>query len=149
MAGRLYLLNGPNITLLGVREPHIYGSVTLADVERDCRAAAAKFGLELVAHQTNAEFQMIEWLHEARTQAAGVVINPAAWGHYSVAILDAVKMVECPIVEVHISNLHKRDEEWRTKTLLSAAVTGFISGLGTHGYVLGVEHIGYLLSQKK
>jgi 3-dehydroquinate dehydratase-2 len=147
LAGRLYLLNGPNLNLLGVREPHIYGRATLADVERECRAAAAKFGLDLTAYQTNAEHQMVDWLHEARAQAAGIVFNPAAFAYYSVPILDALKMIDCPIVEVHISNLHKREEEWRTHTLMTKAVTGMISGLGIHGYVLGVDHVGYLLSQ--
>src|SRR5580693_1241144 len=126
MSGRIYLLNGPNLNLLGEREPALYGHHTLADVEALCRSVAVRHHLELVAHQTNAEHEFIGWLHEAR-QASGIVMNPAAFCYQSIAILDALKMCECPVVEVHISNIHRR-EEWRSKSILSSAVTGVIAG---------------------
>ena len=143
----LFVLNGPNLELLGEREPEIYGTTTLADIEAMCRAEAeaADFGLRF--HQTNAEHEMIGWLHEARTQAAGIVINPAAFSYAGYPILDALKMCDCPIVEVHISNIHRRDEAWRANSLMTAAATGMITGLGPHGYVLAVRHIAKLLGK--
>ena len=142
---RVYVLNGPNLNLLGIREPEIYGRQTLADVESLCRTVAERFDLELVFRQTNAEHEMIGWLHEARN-AAGVAINPAAFCYHSVSILDAIKICECPVVEVHISNIHARvrEAEWRDKTILTPVCTGMITGLGIHGYALAVEHIGHL-----
>src|SRR4051812_24614384 len=125
MTARVHVLNGPNLDLLGVREPDIYGHHTLADVETLCRDVAGRHGFDLVFRQTNAEHQMIEWLHAAR-QDAGLVINPAAFSYHSVPILDALKMCECPIVEVHISNIHRREAEWRAKSIMTAAVTGMI-----------------------
>ncbi len=144
MKKKVYVLNGPNLNLLGQREPHIYGHQTLADVEAACRVVADNNGLTLEFRQTNAEYQMIDWLHEARLGAAGIVINPAAFTYHSVPILDALKMCECPIVEVHISNIHRREAEWRAHSIMTVAVTGMISGLGVHGYVLGLEHIAHL-----
>jgi 3-dehydroquinate dehydratase-2 len=141
MAGKIHVLNGPNLNLLGVREPAIYGSDTLADVERACREVAEAAGFELVFRQTNAEHQMVDWLQEARVGAAGVVINPAAFTYAAYGVLDAIKMVECPVVEVHISNIHRREAEWRSKSILTQVATGIISGLGTHGYVLAVRHL--------
>ena len=138
----IFVLNGPNLDLLGVREPELYGTATLADVESMCRAEAAGFDLRF--HQTNAEHEMIGWLHEARVGAAGIVINPAAFSYASYPILDALKMCDCPIVEVHISNIHRREEKWRANSLMTPAATGIISGLGTHGYVLAVRHIAKL-----
>jgi 3-dehydroquinate dehydratase-2 len=142
MPARVYVLNGPNLNLLGVREPEIYGRQTLADVEGLCRAVTDRFGLELVLRQTNAEHEMIGWLHEAR-QSAGIALNPAAFCYHSVPILDAIKMCECPVVEVHISNIHARvrEAEWRDKTILTPVCTGMITGLGIQGYVLAVEYI--------
>jgi 3-dehydroquinate dehydratase II len=142
---RVYVLNGPNLNLLGVREPDIYGRQTLADVESLVREVAERFDLELVFRQTNAEHEMIGWLHEAR-KSAGVAINPAAFCYHSVAVLDAIKICECPVVEVHISNIHARvrEAEWRDKTILTPVCTGMITGLGIHGYALAVEHIGRL-----
>ncbi|HEY8572545.1 type II 3-dehydroquinate dehydratase [Phenylobacterium sp.] len=140
MAGVIYLLNGPNLNLLGQREPEIYGSTTLAEVEARCQAAAERHGFSLVARQTNREYEIIDWLQEARTEAAGIVINPAAFSYHSVPILDAMKMCPCPIVEVHISNIHRR-EEWRARTLLSQAATGTISGLGVAGYALAIDYL--------
>jgi 3-dehydroquinate dehydratase II len=145
MSGRIYLLNGPNLNLLGEREPALYGHHTLADVEALCRAVADRHHLELIARQTNAEHEFIGWLHEAR-RAAGIIINPAAFCYHSVAILDALKMCACPIVEVHISNIYRRDE-WRSKSILTAAATGVISGLGIDGYRLAMEHLVQLLAK--
>ena len=148
MAGTIHVLNGPNLNLLGVREPEIYGTETLADVERACREVAEAAGFNLVLRQTNAEHQMIDWLHEARVGAAGVVINPAAFTYAAYGILDAIKMVECPVMEVHISNIHRREAEWRSKSIMTQVVTGIISGLGTHGYVLAVRHLVHLAQRQ-
>src|ERR1700728_3966165 len=137
MTKQVYLLNGPNLDLLGEREPEIYGHFTLGDIEAACRAVTDRHGLQLLAHQTNAEHEMIRWLHEAR-EAAGVVINPAAFCYHSVAILDALKMCAGPIVEVHISNIYRR-EDWRSKSILAATSTGVITGLGADGYRLAME----------
>lgn len=144
MSSRVYLLNGPNLNLLGQREPHIYGSKTLADVEALCRTVTDRHGLELVCHQTNAEFQMIDWIQEAR-KSAGIVINPAAFTYHSVPVLDALLMCECPVVEVHISNIHRRTPDWRANSIMTAAVTGMITGLGTDGYRLAMEHLAMLI----
>lgn len=148
MAGTIHVLNGPNLNLLGVREPEIYGTETLADVECACREVAEAAGFNLVLRQTNAEHQMIDWLHEARVGAAGVVINPAAFTYAAYGILDAIKMVECPVMEVHISNIHRREAEWRSKSIMTQVVTGIISGLGTHGYVLAVRHLVHLAQRQ-
>jgi len=137
-------LNGPNLDLLGVREPDIYGRETLADLEALCRAETDAAGLTLRFHQTNIEHEMIGWLHEARVGAAGIVLNPAAFSYSGYPTLDALKMCECPIIEVHISNIHRRDEEWRTKSLMTRTATGIISGLGVHGYALAIQHIARL-----
>jgi 3-dehydroquinate dehydratase-2 len=140
MSSRIYLLNGPNLDLLGEREPLIYGRSTLADVEAQCRVSAHALQLELVCHQTNAEHEMIGWLHEAR-HAAGIVINPGAFCYHSVPILDALRACECPIVEVHISNIYRRDETWRSHSILAAACSGVITGLGIEGYRLAIEYL--------
>lgn len=147
MKNKVYVLNGPNLNLLGQREPHIYGHQTLADVEAACRQVAENNGLQMVFRQTNAEYIMIDWLHEARVGAAGIVINPAAFTYHSVPILDALKMCDCPVVEVHISNIHRREAEWRSRSIMTAAVTGMISGLGLNGYVLGLQHIVHLMKE--
>jgi 3-dehydroquinate dehydratase II len=139
MTPTVYLLNGPNLDLLGQREPELYGSQTLADVEAICRVVTDQHGLTLIAHQTNAEHEMIGWLHDAR-QAAGIVINPAAFCYHSVAVLDALRMCSAPIVEVHISNIYRR-EDWRSKSILATAATGVITGLGIDGYRLAMEFI--------
>ncbi|HTW75599.1 MAG TPA: type II 3-dehydroquinate dehydratase [Steroidobacteraceae bacterium] len=137
---RIFVLNGPNLDLLGQREPHIYGTHTLADVEALCRRALAGSNIELSFRQSAAEHEMIGWLHEAR-RAAGIVINPAGFGYHSVPILDALLACECPIIEVHISNIHRRAEPWRAHSLLSPAATGVITGLGVDGYRLALEHL--------
>lgn len=144
----VFILNGPNLNLLGKREPEIYGHETLADVERDCRRLAGELGLEVRFHQSNAEFQIIDWIHEARETAAAIIINPAAFTHYSIAIMDALKMCSCPIVEVHISNVHHR-EPFRHHSYVSLAAPAVMAGFGTHGYQLALRHVGHLLAAKK
>jgi 3-dehydroquinate dehydratase II len=148
MSRVVYILNGPNLNLLGKRQPHIYGHETLADVERDCRALAAELGVEIVFRQTNREYEIIDWVHEAREQAAGIVINPAAFTHTSVAILDALNTFEGPVIEVHISNVHKR-EEFRHRSYVSLRADGVIAGLGAEGYRLGLRRVASLTEPAK
>ena len=140
MSKTVHVLNGPNLNLLGQREQAIYGHQTLADVETLCRAKSDARGLQLIFRQTNREYEMVDWLQEART-SAGIVINPAGFSYHSVPILDALKMCACPIVEVHISNIHRREADWRADTIMTAATTGIISGLGAKGYALAIEFI--------
>jgi 3-dehydroquinate dehydratase II len=143
----VFVLNGPNLNLLGKREPDIYGHETLADVEAGCRKVGSGLGLEIDFRQTNAEFQMVESIHEAREHAGGIIINPAAWSHYSVAVLDALKACACPILEVHISNIHQR-EEFRHHSFVSHVAAGVICGFGTQGYFLALQRMGKLLGSK-
>ena len=148
MSRLVFVLNGPNLNLLGKRQPHIYGHETLADVEADCRRLAGELGLELRFHQSNREYELIDWIHEARETAGGIVMNPAAFTHTSVAILDALHMFEGPVIEVHISNVHKR-EAFRHHSYVSLRADGVIAGLGTLGYQLGLRRVAQLLDQAK
>jgi 3-dehydroquinate dehydratase-2 len=148
MTGTIDILNGPNLNLLGTREPHIYGRETLADVEADCRRVAAEFGLSLRFRQSNAEFQLLDWIHEARDSAVAIIINPAAFTHTSIAIMDALNACTCPILEVHISNVHRR-ESFRHQSYVSLSATGVLAGFGTHGYQLAVRHVAHLLQLGK
>ncbi|NYZ12695.1 type II 3-dehydroquinate dehydratase [Azospirillum sp. RWY-5-1] len=141
-----WVLNGPNLNLLGKRQPAIYGHETLADVEAECRRTGAELGLEIVFRQSNAEHQIIDWIHEARETACGIVINPAAYTHTSVAILDALNTCEFPIFEVHISNVHKR-EPFRHHSYVSAVATGVIAGFGTQGYPLALQRLARLTGE--
>src|SRR6202171_6359480 len=138
MSRLVYVLNGPNLNLLGKRQPHIYGHETLADVEADCRKVAGEHRLELRLHQSKREYQIIACIHEAREIASGIVINPAAFTHTSVAILDALNTFEGTVIEVHISNVHKR-EEFRHHSYVSLRADGVIAGLGTQGYTLAIR----------
>lgn len=143
MSKVVYLLNGPNLNLLGQREPQVYGSQTLADVEALCREAAGHHGFTLEFRQTNREYEMVDWIQEAR-KSAGIVINPAGFSYNSVPVVDAIKTCECPVVEVHISNIHRRAEteaSWRSESIVSPAATGVIAGLGVRGYVLALDYI--------
>jgi 3-dehydroquinate dehydratase II len=147
MTNRLvYVLNGPNLNLLGKREPTIYGHETLADVEAACRRAATELRLELEFRQTNAEAELIGWIHEARERAGGIVINPAAFTHTSVAILDALSTCEFPIIEVHISNVHKR-EPFRQHSYVSLVASGVIAGCGTQGYEFALQRLARLMDE--
>ena len=146
MSPLIYVLNGPNLNLLGKRQPHIYGQATLADVEAECRRVADDQGLEVRFHQSNREYDIIEWIHEARETASGIIINPAAFTHTSVAILDALNTFEGPVIEIHISNVHKR-EAFRHHSYVSLRADGVIAGLGTQGYTLAVQRLAYLIHQ--
>jgi 3-dehydroquinate dehydratase-2 len=149
MAKTVYVLNGPNLNLLGVREPHIYGRSTLADVEKLCRSTAERHGLALVFHQSNHEGQIIDWINEARAEkAAGLVINPAGHTTTSVAIMDALLAMESPVIEVHISNIHAR-EEFRRLSYISRAARAVICGLGINGYALAIAGLAGLLGAKE
>jgi 3-dehydroquinate dehydratase-2 len=147
MSRLVTILNGPNLNLLGKRQPHIYGHETLADVEADCRALAAELKLELRFLQSNHEGQIVDWIHEARETAGGIAINPAAYTHTSVAILDALNTFEGPVIEVHISNVHKR-EAFRHHSYVSLRADGVIAGLGTQGYGLALRRLGKLIDEK-
>ena len=144
MAAAIWILNGPGLNLLGEREPAIYGTTTLAEIVERCRKRAAQLGFEVEARQTNHEGELIGWLQDARRGAAGVVLNPAALSHYSFAVRDAVVSAQVPVVEVHITNIHAR-EEWRTRSVVSAAAKGVIAGLGAQGYVLAIEALASVL----
>jgi 3-dehydroquinate dehydratase II len=148
MRPKILVLNGPNLNLLGQRQPEIYGRETLADVEMNCRALAAELSVDLEFKQSNAEHQLIDWIHAARTGAAGLIINPGAYTHTSIAIHDALKACEFPIVEVHISNIHRR-EDFRHHSYVSLAATGVIAGLGVDGYLLALRHLAWLLTAAK
>jgi 3-dehydroquinate dehydratase-2 len=134
----IHVLSGPNLNLLGVREPEIYGRDTLADVQARCEARAAALGHTVVFRQSNHEGQLIDWVQEARTEASALIINPAGYGHTSVALLDALKTLVIPIVECHLSNPAAR-ETFRRKTYVSLAATGVVSGFGAASYELAVE----------
>jgi 3-dehydroquinate dehydratase-2 len=136
----IYVLNGPNIGRLGTREPHIYGSATYADLVQICQDTAKRLDLEVHVRQTDAEFEMIRWLHEAADEGADVVLNPGGWTHYNIAIRDACVLVGGRLIEVHISNIHKR-EEFRHKSVITGVATGVIAGLGVDGYRLALEHL--------
>jgi 3-dehydroquinate dehydratase II len=142
------VLNGPNLNLLGKRQPEIYGSETLTDVETACRKAAAALGLALDFHQSNREYELIDWVHAARETSGGIVINPAAFTHTSVAILDALNTFDGFVIEVHISNVHKR-EAFRQHSYVSLRADGVIAGCGTQGYVMGIERVARLMEQAK
>ncbi|RYE31349.1 MAG: type II 3-dehydroquinate dehydratase [Hyphomicrobiales bacterium] len=144
MSRLVYVLNGPNLNLLGKRQPHIYGHETLADVERDCRTLAEELQLTLRFHQSNREYELIDWIHEAREDGAGIVINPAAFTHTSVALLDALNTFEGPVIECHISQVHKR-EAFRHHSYVSLRSDGVIAGFGTQGYQLGLRRVAKLI----
>jgi 3-dehydroquinate dehydratase-2 len=145
VTGTIYVLNGPNLNLLGKRQPDIYGHETLADVENACAESAAGHGLNTRFLQSNAEHQLIDWIHEARESAVAIVINPAAYTHTSVAILDALNAFEGPVIEVHISNVHKR-EDFRHHSFVSLRADGVIAGCGTQGYLLAIDRVATVLA---
>ena len=147
MSAHLLILNGPNLNLLGVREPHIYGSTTLDTIEAACRNFAGRLGMSIAFHQSNHEGALVDLIQQARATANAIVINPAAYSFTSVAIIDALKTFEGPIVEVHISNIHARDELHR-HSITSSACTAVICGLGPYGYLAAmlaaVQRLGQL-----
>ena len=148
MSKPVLILNGPNLNLLGTREPHIYGSTTLADVEKMCESRARQRGLTISFRQSNSEAQFVEWIQEAINGADGIIINPAAYTHTSVAILDALNMVKAPIIELHISNPHKR-EPFRHHSYATFAATALICGLGVNGYPIAVEAMADLIKARQ
>ncbi|PRZ14047.1 type II 3-dehydroquinate dehydratase [Nesterenkonia sandarakina] len=144
---RLLIINGPNLNMLGTREPGIYGASTLADIEALCRESAAALGLEAELLQSNHEGTIIDAIQAAKDSAAGIVINPAAYTHTSVAIADALRAVNLPVVEVHISNVHAR-EEFRRHSYVSPAAAAVIAGAGLNGYRYAIDHLASLLKQR-
>jgi 3-dehydroquinate dehydratase II len=145
MPGTLYVINGPNLNLLGTREPEKYGTATLADVEVLCRDAAGRHGYAVEFRQSNREGELVDWIQQAgRERAAGIVLNAAAYTHTSVAILDAIAAVGVPTIEVHITNIHAR-EPFRHESYVSMAAKGLICGFGIHGYALAIDGLAALV----
>jgi 3-dehydroquinate dehydratase-2 len=142
------VLNGPNLNMLGLRQPHIYGAATLDDVEQLCAETAESLGLAIDFRQTNGEGELITWVQECRGRAAGIVINPAGYSHTSVALLDALLSTDLPVIEVHISNIHRRDE-FRHHSFVSKAATGVICGLGIRGYAMAIQAMADLLEENR
>ncbi|MGS2617087.1 type II 3-dehydroquinate dehydratase [Micromonospora sp. LZ34] len=137
---KVHVLNGPNLGRLGTREPAVYGATTYADLVALCEATGRELGLDVTVRQTDAEHELLGWLHAAADEGAAVVLNPAAWSHYSYAVRDACAMLRGPLIEVHISNIHAR-EEFRHHSVVSAVATGVICGLGVDGYRLALHHL--------
>jgi 3-dehydroquinate dehydratase II len=140
---RLMILNGPNLNLLGVREPHIYGTTTLAQIKESCERQAAQLGLTLAFHQSNHEGELVDLIQSARQSADAIIINPAGYSFTSIAIIDAIKAFEGPVFEVHISNIHARDEHHR-HSKVSHAATGVICGLGPYGYIAAMQTLAQM-----
>jgi len=148
MATTLYVLNGPNLNLLGTRQPEVYGHATLKDVEAMCRSAGERHGMAIEFRQSNHEGQLVDWIQEAKAKdAAGLVINPAAYSHTSIAILDAILATGLPTIEVHISNIHARDE-FRRHSRISSAAKAVICGFGITGYVLAIDGLAAMSKTK-
>jgi 3-dehydroquinate dehydratase II len=144
----VYVLNGPNLNLLGSREPEVYGRQTLSDIEKAVSQRAKKTGLDVVFRQSNHEGVLVDWIQEARTKASGVIINPGAYTHTSIALLDAFKMLDKPIIEVHLSNPHQR-ERFRHHSYVSMVAKGVIMGLGSLGYVVALDAMAGLVGAGK
>jgi len=146
MSNLIYILNGPNLNLLGQRQPEVYGYETLKDVEANCAAVAVDLGLTIKFLQSNYEGQIVDWIHEARLDGAGIIINPAALTHTSVAVLDALNAFDETVLEVHISNVHKR-ESFRHHSYVSLRADGVIAGFGVEGYTLAMRRMGSLVAK--
>ena len=146
MAGSptILVLNGPNLNLLGLREPEIYGRETLSDIEEACLERAAELGLQLDFRQSNHEGQLVDWIHEARQTADGIILNAGAYSHTSIALMDALAAAELPVVEVHLSNIYRR-EPFRHHSYISRVARGVICGFGGHGYELALTAMARLL----
>jgi 3-dehydroquinate dehydratase II len=149
MAKTVYVLNGPNLNLLGTREPELYGRASLADVERLCRATAKRHDLEMEFRQSNHEGEIVDWIQEARAKgAAGLIINPAGYTTTSIAILDALLTLEAPVIEIHITNIHAR-EPFRRHSYVSKAARAVICGFGIEGYALAITGVARLMDAKE
>ncbi|MGF1609503.1 MAG: type II 3-dehydroquinate dehydratase [Kiloniellales bacterium] len=144
-APTVLLLNGPNLNLLGTREPEVYGRTTLADIEAACRKKAAALGLGLDCKQSNSEGELVDWIQDARGRYGAIVINPGALTHTSIAILDALQAVSLPVIEVHLSNIHRR-EPFRHNSFVSKVAEGVICGFGAAGYDMALEAAARLLA---
>jgi 3-dehydroquinate dehydratase-2 len=144
----IHILNGPNINLLGDRQPEIYGSTTLAQIGQMCAAQAGHHGLSTVLRQTNHEGVLVDQIQEARKQASAIVINPGAYSHTSIAVLDALLACEIPVIEVHLSNIHRRDA-FRHHSYVSRAATGIVMGLGAQGYLRAIDAVAEILKARK
>jgi len=140
----ILVLNGPNLNLLGLREPEIYGRETLSDIEEACLERAAELGLQLDFRQSNHEGQLVDWIHEARQTADGIILNAGAYSHTSIALMDALAAAELPVVEVHLSNIYRR-EPFRHHSYISRVARGVICGFGGHGYELALTAMARLL----
>jgi len=145
-AATILVLNGPNLNLLGVREPATYGRDTLADIEEGCLERAAELDLAVDFRQSNHEGQLVDWIQEARETADGIILNAGAYTHTSIAILDALRASEVPIIEVHLSNIHRR-ESYRRHSYVSEAAQGMICGFGAQGYLLALEAMAQLIKR--
>ena len=145
-ARKILILNGPNLNMLGKRQPEVYGTTTLADVEAMCHARAKERGLTADCRQSNAEGELVGWIQEARDDHAGLIINPGAYSHTSVAILDALLAADLPVVEVHLSNIHKR-EPFRHQSYVSKAAHGVICGFGAAGYPMAIDGLAQIIDQ--
>jgi 3-dehydroquinate dehydratase-2 len=143
-----YILNGPNLNLLGTREPEVYGKTTLAEIEQSCRDFGAEHDLEIQFLQSNHEGQLIDWIQDAGKKSQGILINPGAYTHTSIAIRDALSAVKVPVIEIHLSNIHRR-EQFRHRSYVSQVATGVICGLGPAGYVLGLQALVGLASSER
>jgi 3-dehydroquinate dehydratase-2 len=144
----IHILNGPNLNLLGTREPEVYGRATLAEIGRMCAAHAGTHGLAMVFRQSNHEGELVDFLQEARTAASAVIINPAAYSHTSIAILDAILALQIPVIEVHLSNIHRR-EPFRHHSYVSKGATGIVMGLGAQGYLRAIDAVAEILKGSK
>ncbi len=145
MAARILVLNGPNLNMLGTREPALYGHQTLDDIREMCAHRAGALDLDIDFRQSNHEGELVEWIQQARGACAGIVINPGGYTHTSVAILDALLLSELPVIEIHISNIFRR-EPFREHSYVSQAASGMITGLGAHGYVLALDAIANIIA---
>jgi 3-dehydroquinate dehydratase II len=149
MSKSIYVLNGPNLNLLGTREPELYGHATLADVEKLCRTTAQRFALTVEFRQSNHEGEIIDWIHQVRAEkAAGLIINPAGYTTTSIAILDALQTIEAPVIEVHITNIHGR-ESFRRHSYVSRVARAVVCGFGTHGYALAIAGLAAMIGAKE
>lgn len=145
---KILVINGPNLNLLGKRDTHLYGTMTLPQIEEALKTEGNKLGVEVVCFQSNSEGELIDFIQQSYTQAAGIIINPGALTHYSLALRDVLADVALPCVEVHISNIYAR-EEWRQKSVTAPVVTGQISGLGWRGYLLALQFLVSLLNEQR